>query len=213
MVGILLIAYKGYSKFEDWVLNVAGTAAIGVALFPMPWGTDRSVADLALSHALHTVFSSANMPSFHYVCAGLHFLLLALICFYACYDAYRHSLLPQYKSYLAGYIVCGLVMASLPVVAGLLSHIPDLKTYRVFIIEAIGVWGFAAYWCIKSFEIDEHHRIQNNGLAGRRPSLIAPVAGVLTVLAVAIVAAMMWKGTDVPAVPEVHLGQMQTTPP
>jgi hypothetical protein len=205
MVGILLIAYRGYDMVEETLLDVAGAAAIGVALFPMPWGTDRSVVDLALAKILRGVFSSSKMPSFHYLCAGTLFLCLAGVCFYACYRSYKDSLLPQYKSYLAGYVICGMAMLSIPFVDGSLDHMPDLRTYKVFVIEAIGVWAFAGYWCIKSFEIDEHHHIQETGLEGWRPSYIAPIAGVLSVLVIALAAGAMWAGTEKPAVEEIHV--------
>src|SRR5262245_13837532 len=34
-IGLLLIAYQGYTDLENWVLNIAGTALLGVLLFPI----------------------------------------------------------------------------------------------------------------------------------------------------------------------------------
>src|SRR5215207_516937 len=36
-VGSFLMLYKGYTRREDWALNLAALFAIGVALFPMTW--------------------------------------------------------------------------------------------------------------------------------------------------------------------------------
>jgi len=34
-VGVFLLLYKGYSWFEDRVLDLAGVSAVGIAFFPM----------------------------------------------------------------------------------------------------------------------------------------------------------------------------------
>ena len=33
-IGVMLILYKGFNRFEHWALNIAGVSAIGVALVP-----------------------------------------------------------------------------------------------------------------------------------------------------------------------------------
>jgi hypothetical protein len=43
-VSALLIAYKGFSGFENWVLNIAGVALVIVALVPDNRSTDLSNA-------------------------------------------------------------------------------------------------------------------------------------------------------------------------
>ena len=58
-LGVFLVAYKGYDSLDSRITNVAGGAAIGVALFPT---SDPSFSPAWVGH-LHPVFATVAMLS------------------------------------------------------------------------------------------------------------------------------------------------------
>ena len=174
IVGILLIVYKGFLPDEDVALNLAGVFAMGVALFHMPWGEShqswdnhRSWIDDALEPLFHTLPWEQHVPSVHYLCALLLFVCLGYVCFW-CGSATLElsadsgpkgkgrALSAGEKTFLRwAYRGCGAFMASSIVLGPFVSHIPGigLEHAQVLLIEALGVFGFAAYWALKSWEI------------------------------------------------------------
>jgi hypothetical protein len=174
IVGILLIVYKGFLPNEDLALNLAGVFAMGVALFHMPWGepherwdNHRSWIDDALNPLFHKLPWEQYVPSVHYVCALLLFICLGYVCFW-CGSATLElpgdtgperkgrALSAEEKTFLRwAYRGCGVFMASSVVLGPFVSHIPGIgfEHARVFVIEALGVVGFAAYWALKTWEI------------------------------------------------------------
>jgi hypothetical protein len=63
-VGVLLFAYQGYSRLEDYALNLAGVLALGIALFPMRWPTKPNDSPFSL----------------HGTCAILFFACIVYVC-------------------------------------------------------------------------------------------------------------------------------------
>jgi hypothetical protein len=161
VIGSLLIAYRGYTRRENWLLNIAGISAILVALFPMPWGVGmgRSWVDKLITPLLGWI-PGVGVPSFHYICAVVLFLCLAGVCWTSgnvtlAYGRKKGTLTDrQVARYRRAYLICGLTMGAMPIAALFLPHIPTLENYVVFIVECIGVWAFASYWLIKSYEIE-----------------------------------------------------------
>jgi len=170
IVGILLIAYKGYLPDESVALNLAGLFAMGVAVFYMPWGGQyRSWIDDRLEPLFDKLPWQQHVPSIHYVCALMLFFCLGYVCFFCGAatlelpgdpgpDGKGRSLSPREKTMLRwAYRGCGAIMVISPVAGAFVSHIPGtgFEHARVFIIEAVGVIGFAAYWGLKSWEISK----------------------------------------------------------
>ena len=141
-IGVFLVLYKGYTKLEDWILNVAGICAAGIALFPTPHGEEGTWL--------------------HYVFAGLFFACI----FYVCIFMSEKSLeeMPdkaRAERFRVAYRWCASVMiVSVAVaLAGklLLRHeyfSAILEHGGIFVFEATGVWSFAAFWYIKTRELD-----------------------------------------------------------
>jgi hypothetical protein len=219
IVGILLVVYKGHSGYEDWVLNVGGLFAMGVALFPMPWGTDRSAIDEWLVRKFS--LTSFDVPSFHFVCAFILFVAMGLMCLHAWCEAFRdrkEASNPALKRRLGRYIAwyrfffCGFVATILGGV--LLSHLPTqttgsmtawqwLATNKVFFVEWFGIWCFAGYWCTRSFEISSVHRLAKDAPEDA-PQIVSPLFGpepksiAFTVLvgALAVGVVVIWLGRN-----------------
>lgn len=133
-VAALLIAYKGYSRFEDQALNLAGILAAGIALIPMKWpGSDSPVTP-------------------HGACAMSFFLCIAYVCIFRAGDTL--SLIKNTETrqtYRRRYRRLGLAMVLLPTLASIVSAVAHWR-WLVFLVEASGIYVFATYWAVKSQE-------------------------------------------------------------
>lgn len=132
-----LLVYQGYSKLEDYALNLAAVLALGVALFPMPWPAG----------------SGHYVLSLHGICAVSFFLSIAYVCIWRAGDT-----LPLIKDetvrkrFLRTYRYLGGAMVISPLLAwALLSTLPDYKS-TIFFVELVSIYVFATYWVVKSHE-------------------------------------------------------------
>lgn len=136
-VGALLIAYEGYSRLEDYALNLAGALAFGIALFPMKW---PSQAD-------------DNWFSLHGTCAILFFVCIAYVCICRAADTLTLIKNPTTREwYRRAYQFLGWAMVLFPLSAwALISWMPFHK-WAIFFTEVAGIYVFATYWVIKTIE-------------------------------------------------------------
>jgi hypothetical protein len=135
-IGVLLIAYKGIRRFEDWVLNIAGIMAVGVAINPMDWPIKNEQTGISL----------------HGFCAVSVFLCIAYVCICRSWDTVTEELIPsdaKRKFYKVVYQILGWLMGLLPFFAWASGS----ANHRTFWIEASGVWVFAFYWLVKTVEL------------------------------------------------------------
>lgn len=136
-VGFFLGAYSGFSKLEDWLLNLAGLFAIGVAMIPCGcW-------DGATTMSYNTLHSAS---------AVLFFICMASVCFFCAKDTI--SLLPErrQKSFRYWYHAITSFLVASPLAAIVVSYMLSGHSSLVFFIEAFGVWTLGAYWLVKTFE-------------------------------------------------------------
>ncbi len=143
VLGIFLYLYKGFSTLENNLLNVAGLAAVGVALFPMEWNCTASCSPVA----------------FHDICALVAFLCIALVAVLCSKDTLQ-DLPPlaerKKKFYQTGYHVTAIGMIVFPLIALVITKLTNRQNNYIFAVELLGLWTFAAYWIIKSRELDEN---------------------------------------------------------
>lgn len=151
-LGAFLYLYKGFSKLENYALNAAGILAIGVATFPMKAPPD--------SCATYT------NPILHGICAVTFFFCIAYVCIKRSGDT-LHLVPPAHRSrYLRVYKMMGWLMILLPLAAAgiltLLNQPFGTKTGVVVLgIEWAGVWVFATYWLLKTYEISKTRAEKN----------------------------------------------------
>jgi len=141
-IGAFLYLYRGFSMTENRFLNIAGAAAIVVALFPM--GVPDSCKYCGTS-ALAWV---------HFSAAGILFLCMSVVA-WACTDE-TLVMLPegQRKLFRATYSALALAMTVAPIAVYLLIWRGREKHPGLFWAELTGVIVFAMYWATKSFELD-----------------------------------------------------------
>lgn len=144
-IGGFLYLYKGFTDRENFALNLAGVFALMVALFPM----DRDGAAGAGR-------SLASQLSIHGASAVLLFVCLAYVAI-ACASKTLRLLPPAHKAKEQGfrraYRIIGLAMVAAPVGAFVYTLISGDRARYVFVVEALGIWAFAAYWFVKSYEM------------------------------------------------------------
>jgi hypothetical protein len=141
--GAFLFFYKGYSWKENLALDVAGVAAVLLALFPMDWPPDE-----------------AAQPSFvsivHSVSAVLLFLAMAYVCLCRSGDTLEKLDPERRRRFKRTYAVLGTLMIVIPLGVVLLHYLfpgPADTSPVVFAIEVAGIYVFAAFWLVKSREI------------------------------------------------------------
>jgi hypothetical membrane protein len=134
-IGIVLYVNQGHSKMEDLFLNLAGLLAWGIAIFPMNWD------------CFHHSFSP------HGFCAMSFFICIAIIsAFFS-----RNTLVlikdPKVRArYRLTYQVIGVLMFASPLAAYGFNFITSQHS-PVYWAELMGIWAFAAYWVVKTKEM------------------------------------------------------------
>lgn len=142
VVGIFLYLYKGFSRGENWALNLAGAFAVGVAIFPMPWPA-----------------SSSSWITRHGFCAVGLFLCIAYVALFRADDTLDlirgtnisdpNKVIDRLKHL---YRLIGVAMIVSILAAYSLNSI--FKTgFETFWEEAAGILSFGAYWLLKSWEL------------------------------------------------------------
>ena len=141
--GTFLIFYRGYSRREDWALNLAGIAAAGVAFFPADFG--RAAGE-----------GRSVIGKLHFTSGLIFFLAIAFVCIFCSGDTLK--LLKDAAKRLwfkRIYSVLGAAMVVVPVTVFALHYLLDRsgENYAVYGVEVAGLVVFSAFWLIKSKEI------------------------------------------------------------
>lgn len=137
-IGVCLYLYQGFTKGENYALNVAGLLAIGVAYFPMEWNCGLE----------------CKKTSAHGVCAIALFVCLAYVTWIRSKDTLDY--LPDErarKKFSNAYNITSFVMLIAPISAAILQVVFQKTGSYIFFLEAVGIWAFAGYWFIRTFEM------------------------------------------------------------
>lgn len=139
-IGLFLYLYKGFSRQENWALNVAGALAVGIAL--VPTGPD---CEGAKGTTLHDIFAILFFLAIGYVAVFRAADTLSLI-----RDTRKAERL---RALYRGF---GILMVASPLVAVVLAQSLQPGSPRrslVFFVETVAVLTFATYWLVKSREL------------------------------------------------------------
>ena len=136
-VGAILFANKGYSRWEDIFLNIAGVSAWLIALFPMPW--TGKLAPLYWVHGTAAI---------------IFFLAIASVAAFCSQATVRLINDPtQRKLYMGAYRFLAVLMIASPIAAYILNAHILRKDNAIYWVEFCGIWAFAAYWIVKGIEM------------------------------------------------------------
>ena len=137
--GVFLFLFHGLSKLENWILNVAGVAAISVAMNPMP--LEQCTPGPAIT--------------LHAASAILFFACLAMVAVALSKGRINYIIYPpKRRRFARAYELAGIAMVAMPlaVVAIHFFGRPECENHWIFWIETLGIWAFAAYWFVKTAE-------------------------------------------------------------
>jgi hypothetical protein len=140
-IGVFLYLYKGFSRQENWALNLAGALAVGIAMVP----TTPSCEDGGRRLTAHGTFAVMFFLSIAYVCVFRASDTLSLV---------RDTRMAERLR--ATYRGLGALMVVSPGVAWALDVLlqPGSRGRSlVFFVEAVAVLTFATYWLVKSREL------------------------------------------------------------
>jgi len=160
-IGVFLYLYKGFSVTENRFLNIAGLAAICVAMFPMHVPEEC------------TSCGSSAWAWAHLTAAGTLFLCMSIVA-WACTDetlatlpdAVREKYRRRYTS-----LAAAMTVAPVAVYFVIWTMWIGQKTHPgLFWAEMTGVVVFALYWGLKSYELDtlktQEMKLSGTGLPG-----------------------------------------------
>ena len=158
--GVFLVLYKGYTLLEDLILDVAGACAIGVAFVAVLKDSDCGPPGF----------------SWHGFFAVTFFACIGTICIFMSKKSLEEERdLKRKAAFLRLYWACAAVMAVAIVAALAIKLLPWQQTQALceagwtFWCESLGVWAFAAFWYVKTRELEPKRRGREAALAHRAP--------------------------------------------
>lgn len=133
--GLFLILFRGLSSVENHFLRLAGVFAIMIAMFPTPVPEKEGF-------------------SIHLFSAVSFFVCLAIVAIF-----YSKSRIKDIRSdskrlfFKRAYNIAGGAMIGMPALVFAIHLIPGSGADRwIFWVETFGIWAFAGYWAIKTYE-------------------------------------------------------------
>lgn len=147
-IGAFVLFYKGYTNRENIALNIAGIAAVTVALFPT--GCTDTLCEPG------TVLPSYS-SIIHGTAAVTFFLLIAYVC--VCRSGDTLQLMEdqdQKNRFTLIYRLLGLAMVVMPlgvIAIEFLGNRGVRENFWIMLVEVIGIAVFATFWLYKSHEI------------------------------------------------------------
>ena len=146
-IGVFLYLYKGEDWREDWLLNLAGVSALGIAYFPVTGGGDCSASGRGTT--VHGIFSV------------LFFGAITVVCVMAARRPPAEGQGRRLVRHRLYYDLCAVVMLA-SVLLGLAYALVLPGAMKlvlcqisiVFWVEAFGVWAFSAFWLLRTLELD-----------------------------------------------------------
>lgn len=138
LIGGFLYLYKGFTREENWALNLAALFAIGVAFFPAAWPG----------------FVNPYPAWLHGACAVSLFVCMAYVTWFRAGDTLEYLEPPALRArYGRRYKFASIAMLVAPLTAAVLQAGLGLQGKFVFFIELAGIWAFATFWFFKSREM------------------------------------------------------------
>jgi hypothetical protein len=142
--GAFLFLFHGLSRTENWILNLAGIAAISVAMNPT---------------SVEQCTGGARFPSIHVLSAILFFICLALVAVVFAKGRLDYIIYPpKRRRFKMAYNVAGFAMIAMPAAVAAIHFFPWREkgvsecSHWIFWIECFGIWAFSFFWFVKTLE-------------------------------------------------------------
>lgn len=137
-IGVALVAYRGYTRGENAMLNAAGVLSIVVALVPT---ADSSQPGLTVAGAVHAA-------------AAVGFFVLAALSIFFYGQETLSSLNDPHlrRRYRVVYRVLAVLVVAFPAAAVLVAWVVG-PSVALFAGEAAALYAFAAFWLVKTYEL------------------------------------------------------------
>lgn len=157
-VSLFLFSYKGYSKLDSYVSNLAGFFCLSAALFPT---TVRCITTIGFTSedlcfpCQQKVISITNVPyhaTIHFFSASLFFFTLAMmsIFLFRMSDKNEEDRTPQKQKRNIIFLVCGLVMLASIAAAGIyIAFFNEEGSTAVLWLETVALLAFGFSWLTK----------------------------------------------------------------
>lgn len=149
--GAFLLLFRGLSTLENWLLNIAGLAAVSIAINPM--SAQQCPGDpLPASSAL-----GAHAPAWvHSVSALIFFTCIGIVAIFLSKRRLDSIMWrPKRRRFHVAYTAAGMAMIMMPaavLATHFLSAAPDCRKPWIFWLECFGIWSFSGYWFVKTSE-------------------------------------------------------------
>jgi len=161
VLGFFLILYRGFSRTEDWALNIAGLSAVLVALFPTH--TPNYCNNCGI-----------NTYSFvHGTAAVVLFVCIAFVAWACSEETLVQLPAPQRRYFRMAYDALATAMIVAPAAVIVMTYMFGLSGKKIFIVEWVGIATFSAYWALKSYELSMSGA-ERMAISGQKMPIIEP---------------------------------------
>ena len=150
VIGIFLIAYKGFANIDNYLATLAGLAVIGVALFPTGCNALYDYCELLCAEMCN------RSTPFHFICAAIFLATLMIFCFLI-FTQNDDGKWYRPNGYFYTYVGSGLIMFFCLIFIFLYTKIWDLpdehllNQFRlIWWLESLALWAFGISWIVKS---------------------------------------------------------------
>jgi hypothetical protein len=154
-IGLFLLLYKGFSKGENRLLNVAGICVL--ALTFLPTARDHGATDPAVTFTSphpHGLFAAAAFAAIGLVAIAFGPRTLDRVpegaeAVIIDRGPLHWSIPVSRRAFALAYLTIGVAMIVLPALCWLVSRGDDSW---LFLTETVALWVFCAYWLLKTIE-------------------------------------------------------------
>ena len=153
-LGVFLVAYRGYDGLDESITNVAGLAAIGVALCPTKPAVCTAVAGACpASSVTHLSTSQQVVGDIHLALAAITLIALGLMALrFAKHGQPGDGSGQRFAGENVIYRASGITVLCCVLLAALSNLLPaSVKAHWpwLFIFEAVAVFAFGVSWFVK----------------------------------------------------------------
>ena len=156
VLGFCLMLYRGFSRTENWALNIAGLSALLVALFP------TQTPDYCSN------CGSDRYSFVHGTAAVVLFVCVAFVA-WACTEETLVQLPDRTRrNFRMAYDALAIAMIVAPIAVIAMTYIFGIYDKKTFFVEWIGIVTFSAYWALKACELSMSD-VERKALMGQLP--------------------------------------------